>query len=280
MEILKNKTINGKHGRPILVDVFYNKSTEKKPVVIYCHGFKGFKDWGVFNLVARDFANQDFVFVKFNFSYNGTTEENPEECPDPEAFAKNNFSIELDDLGQVIDWLDDMQEIPSEEIDINKIYLLGHSRGGGIALLKAAEDERIKKVVTWAAVNDFAKSWTAERLDIWKEKGYQEVENKRTGQVLKMYYQLVEDYFIHKRRLDIPGAVKKLKIPVMVIHGTEDEGVPVEHALEIKRWNPDIQLELIPGAGHTFGGKHPYAEKILPQDSQIAVERTIEFLEK
>jgi uncharacterized protein len=280
MEILTNKKINGKHGRPILLDAFYNKTGEQKAVVIYCHGFKSFKDWGTFNLIAKLFAEQNYVFVKFNFSHNGTTAENPEECPDPEAFAKNNFSIEMDDLGQVIDWVENTHEIPAEEMDTSKIYLLGHSRGGGIAILKAAEDPRIRKVVTWASVNDFSKNWNAERLDIWKEKGYQEMENKRTGQVLKMYYQLVEDYFIHKRRLDISEAVKHLKIPLMVIHGTEDEGVPLEQALEMKRLNPDIQLELIPGAGHTFGARHPYSEKILPQDMQIAVERTIEFLEK
>src|SRR5690606_37253631 len=103
---------NGKHGRPILTDVFYEPNAEAKPVVILCHGWKGFKDWGTFNLLAELFAENNFFFVKFNFSFNGHTAEEPLECTDVEAFAQNNFSREMDDLGQVIDWVVESRELP------------------------------------------------------------------------------------------------------------------------------------------------------------------------
>ena len=36
-----------------------------------------------------------------------------------------------------------------------EITLLGHSRGGGISMLKASSDTRIKNVVSWASPSNF-----------------------------------------------------------------------------------------------------------------------------
>ena len=81
------------------------KNNSKKNVVLFSHGFKGFKDWGPFNQMAEFFANNNFFFIKFNFSYNGTSIDNPVEFVDLNAFGNNNFSLELDDLNLVIDWI-------------------------------------------------------------------------------------------------------------------------------------------------------------------------------
>lgn len=44
---LLNKTVESKnHDKPILTDVFYKQTCTKKPIVIFCHGYKGYKDWG------------------------------------------------------------------------------------------------------------------------------------------------------------------------------------------------------------------------------------------
>src|ERR1700733_321717 len=112
MEIISNIELEGRHGKTILADVIYKDSREAKPIVIFIHGFKGFKDWGAYNLVARHFASKRFVFVKFNFSHNGTTPKKPTEFDDLEAFGNNNFEIEMDDLGQVIDWIIETPLVP------------------------------------------------------------------------------------------------------------------------------------------------------------------------
>ncbi len=77
--------------------------------------------------------------------------ENPIDFPDLESFASNNFSIELDDLGRMLDFITSKKAYPSE-IDTEAINLVGHSRGGGIVLIKAEEDSKIKTVTTWAGV--------------------------------------------------------------------------------------------------------------------------------
>lgn len=279
MQQLRNIQLPGRHGKPILTDIFYEENKKYKSIAIFAHGFKGFKDWGHFNLVAERFAREGFVFVKFNFSHNGTTPEQPADFVDLEAFGNNNFSIELDDLGSVIDFmLAESAPFKRGEIDADKLFLIGHSRGGGIVILKANEDHRVKKIVTWAAVNDFGKSWSQDILDDWKKWGVMSVENARTRQVMPLYYQLAENYFTHKERLHIPTAAKKLTIPFMIVHGTENESVPYASALKLKEWNPSATLLTIDGGNHVFGAKHPFEGSVLPPDSEKVLRESIRFL--
>jgi len=278
MEIIKNIEVDGKHGKPILADVFYKDGRDAKPVIIFVHGFKGFKDWGAHNLMARYFSEKRFVFVKFNFSHNGVTSQKPLEFIDLEAFGNNNFSIELDDLGSVIDWISTTPLVPDYQKNIKEIYLIGHSRGGGISILKAAEDTRIKKLVTWASVNNFAVNWDDNFVKDWENKGVQWIKNTRTHQDMPIYFQLYQNYIENIDRLNIEAAVQKINIPFLAAHGTEDYAVPFEHALELKKWNQKLKLDLIPHGDHTFGVKHPFNELNLPFDAQILWEHTKDFL--
>ncbi|RYD74232.1 MAG: dienelactone hydrolase [Sphingobacteriales bacterium] len=277
MEILKNLWIEGSDGRTMLADIFYKKTFKPKPIIVFVHGFKGFKDWGAFNEIAEWYARQGFIYVKFNFSHNGTTPDKATEFADLEAFGNNNFSKELFDLDRIISYIYTSGKIPSGELEKEKLYLIGHSRGGGIAILKAAKDDRVKKLATWAAVNDFGYAWDEERVMYWKMRGVMHVENARTKQRLPLYYQLYENYIQNKEKLHIPNAVKILQKPFLVIHGTEDEAVDFSHALEMKRWNANIKLDLIPHANHVFGVKHPHKEIELPFDLRVAMEHTRDF---
>ncbi len=277
----RNLILQGKHGRPFLVDVFYKEDGQKKPVILFSHGFKGFKDWGPFDLVADKFAEAGFVYVKFNFSHNGTTVDHPVDFADLEAFGNDNLSIEMDDLGVVINWVcSDSFPVSSAEVDTPQLYLMGHSRGGGISILKAKEDKRVKKICTWASVNEFSKYWTEEELEKIKRDGVVYVGNARTKQSMPIKWQLYEDYFANLSRLFVPDAVKQMQIPFLIIHGTKDETIPVEAAIEMKGWNNQSQLLLIENSNHNFGGKHPYNETSLTTDLETAVKASIEFFKK
>lgn len=277
-----NIALNSKHGnRKFMADATFMGNGVKKPVIIFNHGFKGFKDWGPFNLIAEKFALAGFVFIKMNFSHNGIAPGNPDELTDLEAFAKNNFCIELDDTGVLIDALFS-GEIPvsANEMDLEKLCILGHSRGGASAILKAAEDLRIKAVVTWAAVNNLETWHTKGELDYWKTHGRIFIHNSRTNQQMPLDYQLVENFIANRERLQVPDAVKNMKIPMLSIHGSDDQAVPVQAAYEIGEWNPAVEVKIIEGAGHTFGGGHPFEEKHLPDQLQEVVEYTIGFFKR
>ena len=171
MIINKNKILNSKDKKPILFDVYYNETEKPQPLVIFCHGYKGFKDWGAWHLVAEAFANAGFCFVKFNFSHNGGTMENPIDFPDLEAFSENNFSLELEDLDRILSAIESGNEnLPKQ---ISAISLIGHSRGGGIVMIKAEEDSRIDKVITWASVSDFKPRFqeNTDEFESWKKNG-------------------------------------------------------------------------------------------------------------
>ena len=91
-----NKVLKGADNTPFLLDVIFKSNKKKKPVVIFSHGFKGFKDWGSFNQIANIFAEKEVVFIKYNFSHNGTTLDNPMHFDDLESFSQNNYTKELD----------------------------------------------------------------------------------------------------------------------------------------------------------------------------------------
>ncbi|WP_114778708.1 alpha/beta hydrolase family protein [Botryobacter ruber] len=269
------------HGRPFTADATFPEDGQPKPIIIYTHGFKGFKDWGHFNHLAQYFADKGFVFVKFNFSYNGTTLDDYSDLHDLEAFGKNNFTLELDDLEALINLLHDKQgPVLQEELDLNRLYLVGHSRGGGSVILKAAEDERVKAVATWAGISDFDQRWTQEVMDKWKAEGVQWIENARTGVQMPLYYQIYEDYIKNLHRLHIPEVIKKVHQPLLILHGEEDETLPVQMAHDLKSWKPDAELQLLPGADHSFGGMHPYEADELPEPARRAADFTIEFFNK
>ena len=166
MNAQRNLVLSGLHQRPILFDLFTPEDRNGSPVVIFCHGYKGFKDWGAWDLVARAFVQSGFVFCKFNFSHNGGTIEQPIDFPDLEAFALNNYSIELDDLKCMIDHI-------TAQFDPPEVLLIGHSRGGGIVSIKAEEDSRVRKVVSWAGVSDFEARFLkgTKAFELWRERG-------------------------------------------------------------------------------------------------------------
>lgn len=248
------------HGRAFTADATYFPDGQPKSIIIFTHGFKGFKDWGHFNLLARYFAERGFVFVKFNFSYNGTTVEDDSDVHDLEAFGQNNFSLELDDLKALIDLLHDAQgPISQSELNPKNLYLIGHSRGGGAVMLKAAEDTRVKAVATWAAVSDYDQRWPQEVMAQWQREGVQWIPNIRTGKQMPLYYQIVEDFEQNRPRLDIPQVLPRMQQPLLILHGDQDETVPPQMAQALKKGKPDAELHVLPQGDHTFGGKHPYS---------------------
>lgn len=275
--MMEKKTfiIPGVSGKDILAD--YRKVGEDAPLLIFCHGFKGFKDWGHFNLLADFFAESGLNVLKFNFSYNGGTMEQPIDFPDLDAFGNNNYLKEVEDLNQVIHLakIGALKDLGQHD----EIFILGHSRGGGIVNIVASENAAVKKVVSWAGVSDFVERLPERAsLDKWREDGVVFIKNGRTNQDMPMYYQFVDALLQNGDRLSIKKAVKKIQIPQLIIHGTWDETVELEEALVMHTWNPNAEIFPIVGANHVFGGKHPWEENKLPTHSVTAATKTINFL--
>ncbi|MDB5029513.1 alpha/beta fold hydrolase [Mucilaginibacter sp.] len=269
-------TLSGAKGRGMLMDLTYDENFKDAPLVIFVHGFKGFKDWGAHNLVANYFAQNGYRYLKFNFSHNGTTPDNPIDFTDLIAFSDNTFSIELDDLNTVIDFAINGSAIPRA----NGVYLIGHSMGGGISIVKTAEDKRIKKLVTMGSTSSFHNLWPKEAEQQWKLQGIMYMLNSRTNQQMPLKASLLYDLDKHPERLNVLKKAAEITQPWIIIHGDADKTVAPTHAEQLHTAQPHAELLLIKGADHTFGGTHPYAKNTLPADLQKFCNAAIKFLNK
>ena len=223
--------------------------------VVICHGFKGFAHWAFFPYLARTLAQDGLTAITFDFSGSGIGADR-ESFTQAEAFASNTFSRELEDLELVEDYARRKKWING------KFGMFGHSRGGGVAIVfTAAEGSNVNSLVTWAAIS-YPNRWSPEDMLTWRKRGYAEITNSRTGQVVRLGTDLLDDVELHgKTKLNIQGAAGKIKVPWLIVHGTADETVPSSEAEHLHSLSKGIStLRLIERANHGFDAKHPLGE--------------------
>jgi dienelactone hydrolase len=232
----------------------------RHPAVVICHGFKGFMEWGFFPALAELLAQRGMVAVRFNLSGAGM-QPGDERVTDPGAFRDDTYSVELADLLLVLEATGDV--IAPGRVDRGRIGLFGHSRGGAAAILAAAGEgwrERVLALVTWAAISHVDR-YSPEEKSLWRETGELPVVNSRTGQQLALGRELLEDVESNAAgSLDLLAAAGRRAAPWLIVHGADDESVPAAEAAELDAHAAGThELLLIPGAGHTFGVRHPFA---------------------
>jgi dienelactone hydrolase len=223
--------------------------------VVVLHGFKGFKDWGMFPPFSERLARAGITAVTFNMSGSGVDDTG--EFGRPDRFSRNTFSAELEDVARVV------AALAAGELGVaapSALGLVGHSRGGGIAVLQAARDRRVRALATWAAISSVER-WSPTDQSAWRAAGYKEIVNARTGERLPLSTAILDDIGRHATgQLDILGAAGRIAVPWLIVHGDADESVsPLEaEALRDANGRAGTTLLRVEGAGHTFGAVHPW----------------------
>ena len=238
--------------------------------VIICHGFKGFARWAFFPYLARSLAQRGLTAITFDFSGSGIGPDR-ESFTQADAFAGNTFSKEQEDIDSVVDYA------RRRKLVGRNFALFGHSRGGAMAIVYAAgHSSEVSSLVTWASIGR-TNWWTPEEALEWRKRGYTEVTNARTGQVMRLDTDLLDDVEVHgSTKLNIAAAAAKIKVPWLIIHGTADETVPSREAERLHELSRGVStLRLIEGANHGFGAKHPLDE--VPRDLETVVGETVAF---
>ncbi len=250
--------LTSRRGEPIRGDVRFADEGGCRPVVVVSHGFKGFKDWGFHPWLGERLAASGFVSVHFNFSRNGVGEDLLE-FTDLDRFRRNTVSVEADDLATVLSELSTPGGVFADvPLDPARVGLLGHSRGGGVSLLVASETPSVRALVTWAGVATFDRFSDAALQELWRRQGYIEVMNARTGQMMPIGVEALDDYLANRERFDLLAAVSRLSCPYRIVHGTGDESVPFAEAEALHAAGERTDLVRLEGAGHTFGATHPF----------------------
>ena len=271
-------TVESRRGDAVHADVRFSEADAPLPVVVMCHGFKGFKDWGPFPAWGRRLAEAGFVSVLFNFSHNGVSPEQPTQFTQMDRFAQNTFTRELDDLAAVLDAVA-QRKLPASNADPARIGLMGHSRGGGTAILQTARDDRVKTLVTWSAVAGFINRFSPEQIDDWKRQGYTEIMNTRTGQKMRLDRVLYDDAMAHREALNVGEAAAEVGgVPWLIVHAEDDASVSIDEAETLAHANPEARL-FRAGEGHTFGGAHPFEGEV-PSALKAVWEETLAFFEE
>lgn len=276
-------SVSSSEGLPIYYDFYVPSGNSGKhfPVILFLHGFKGFKDWGAFPDACAEISAAGFAVLAMNFSLNGMG-ENMLEFDQLDLFARETLSQDLDDVGTVTSALQD-GTISTDKAGLNTdtIGILGHSRGGHTAVAAAAEYPEVACLVTWSAVADYNARWSDEMISDWNEKGVTEIKNSRTGQMMPVKDVVYKDALANADRLMAIKRVQKLDLPALFIHSKGDEGVPFHEAEKLYRNCPsgDKELKLIPGSGHTFDTAHPFEEEEFPEAFQQVLDYTIEWFE-
>jgi len=161
---------------------------------------------------------------------------------------------------------------------MDPLYLIGHSKGGGLVILKGAADNRVSKIVTWSAIADFSSLWKQEQEEEWLETGRIFVENARTKEKMPLNRTLLEDYQANQSAFNILNAAASLEIPWLILHGDDDINVPFSVAQQLAQAQPDAKIQKIGGANHVFGASHPYTSNELPPHLREVFEKTLAFL--
>lgn len=238
--------------------------------VIVCHGFKGFAHWAFFPYVAQTLAENGLTAITFDFSGSGIGPDR-ESFTQSEAFAGNTLSRDQEDLENLVDYA------RRRKLINGKFGLFGHSRGGGAAILfAAAAGSDVSSLVTWAAIS-YPNRWSSEDMLTWRRRGYTEVTNMRTGQIMRLDTDLLDDVELHgKTKLNIEAAAGRIKVPWLIVHGTGDESVPCTEAERLHSLSPGVStLRLIEGANHGFDARHPLNE--VPPVLEKVVLETVKF---
>jgi fermentation-respiration switch protein FrsA (DUF1100 family) len=224
--------------------------------------------------MAARLANAGLAAISFNFSGSGVGPDG-ETFSEPERFARDTYLRQLTDLEVVCHAAATGTLVPGFAPP-RKLGLLGHSRGGGVAVLRASQDLGVGALVTWAGIATVYR-WPPETLRRWRAEGKLDVVNTRTGQVLPLGTDILDEMDRHSAgRLDILAAAARVRAPWLILHGEADEAVPVEQASDLHQaTGRKATLRLVPGGGHTFGARHPW-QGSTPELDQV-MDGTVEW---
>jgi len=155
-------------------------------------------------------------------------------------FEDTSLTGRIDDLESALDFV--------EKQRYGSIGVMGSSLGGTVAVLTARKDRRVKALVTWATPCYLDELFRRE--------------------VIEGFEKLRKDV----RKYDVVKALKETRCPVMIVHGSLDEQVPLPHA-KVLYENADEpkNIQIIEGADHRLTN---------PIHRRKAIELTLEWFKK
>ncbi len=267
------------HG---FVEGIYLKSDNPKaPLVIISNGHNGFYSYGMFPYIQEKLHKHGISSFSYNYSHGGVIGD-ADYFEDLVKYEQNCMRLETQDLYCVV--------LGLEESVINysastPLYLMAHSRGGVPTIFASKKllpsDIKIKGLVLVSTIKSLGR-WPADMMKEWEQNGVLYVKNNRTKQELPQGAELLSEVKQSKAAWNIEPALKQLDSKILIIHGADDEAVPLEHGESLHKWAKEAgletQLKIIADTGHTFGTRHPFEGPSTALEQMISC--TVEWVNK
>jgi alpha-beta hydrolase superfamily lysophospholipase len=259
-------TIAGSDNEPILGNC-HMPDGPAKGVVLIAHGFKGYKDYGMFPRIAQTLAQQGFIAHRFNFSHSGMTNDIATFAR-PELFERDTWNRQVHDLRAVLDAVA-CGALAGAGLPM---VLFGHSRGGATVLLTAgrhagdATPGRLRGVVTAAAPAGCCSLDEHQQRELLRQ-GWAVSPSSRTGQDLRVGAQWLQEQLDDPEAHDVQAAVGRIDCPMLFVHGGDDSSVPFAeaHLLAAAAGARGAVLG-ITGADHVFNTRNPFPDDAVPSE--------------
>lgn len=277
--------VPGADGLPVRGDLYLPAGMAAPPLVVVLHGFKGFKHWGFFPWLGRNLAEAGLCAALVNFSHCGVDQGDRFDRLD--LFERDTWGKRLFDVSAVLNAAQAGKLTQKAAPNPARLGLVGHSMGGGVALLTAAKDGRVRSLVTLAGVASSSRFDGVDVREHLRAFGHVKVMNSRTNQEMRVGQAYFDELDANPSAFDVAAAAARITLPWLIIHGADDESVPLDEAhrlLDAANANPvqgeNVKLLTLDDTGHTFGAGHPftYASTHLEQAAAAAAAHLLRSL--
>ncbi|MCK5474152.1 MAG: alpha/beta fold hydrolase [Candidatus Aenigmarchaeota archaeon] len=226
-------TFKNKKGLQLVGMLHMPESGKSEKTIIICPGFGGTKTQKMFVETARALVVQNFCVLRFDFTGHGDSEG---------IYEDYSIKNEIDDLECAVKFLETFETINTENIG-----LMGHSLGAAISVMYAKENKNVKSLVLLAPALNLR-----ELMLLWYTKR-QIYDLKLKGKIDIEKHTITKEFFDEAHEINLTDDFRGLEIPKIVIHGKEDETIPVDYITAfLKEESETFKVDILENAEHDF----------------------------
>ena len=235
-------------GGEVIYGTTHDAQSELKGVILMAHGFKGYKDYGMFPWLATRLSAEGFIVHRFNFSHSGMVDgDGPFERED--LFEQATWNTQVEDL-QILSEAFTQENMP--------LILFGHSRGGVATLLAVGRGTVPADGVIALSSPSGCNPFSREDQDRLLDDGRLESPSGRTGQMLYVGKVFLEEQLESPEMHDLQTLLSQTDVPCLLIHGEDDSTVLAESAHRIAENISNSTVAIITGGDHVFNTQNPF----------------------
>lgn len=267
---MEKEKINFQHKDGTVEGVYIN-AADASPLVIIINGHNGFYNYGMFPYIQQKLYEKSISSYSFNFSHGGVRGE-ADQFEDLEKYEQNCMRLETEDVVCVLHSLNNQFKKHS------RVYLLAHSLGGvpTIFATKTAIEEKLNVAgIILVSTVKTLNFWSPEIIREWALAGVYYQKNNRTKQELPQGFEFLQEILKSEKEWNVKKGIQSLGIPILIIHGANDEAVSVEHGESLYSWitnlNPHSSFKIVENATHTFNTKHPFEKTSIELEELIKI---------